>query len=213
MVSEVDVLFLRSLTIQRIHFRPWEMLQTALPQFLSLCVSLETLICDPRLLRFAHQVTLPNLIKFEIHGNLRLDEPQECTFRSPGGDSQLTSINVLRSGWLEIFHAIPHLSLPTLESLYIHYNLSDPRLREVEDVEDSLADTSINDLLITLDSTKVDFWPYLNRLIGKAKFISLHMELHYPTEDIKEESLQVIQVNAATGMSDAAKDAIQFYVS
>lgn len=212
MVARIDMLSIRNLAIQNTHFRPMEMLQTALPQFLSLCVSLETLTCDPRLLRFARQVALPNLCKLEIHGKLRLDETQRCTFWPPGEPPRLTSVNVLRSGWLEIFHAIPHLDLPSLQTIYIHYDLTNPKLSQAT-AERGSAGASGTDLLNTLNSPVADFWPFLDRLIGRAKFISVHMELHLPSPDVKEQYLQIIQVIAETRMSDVAKGAIQFYVS
>ncbi|KIP10501.1 hypothetical protein PHLGIDRAFT_232010 [Phlebiopsis gigantea 11061_1 CR5-6] len=220
--SRVDMLSIRNLSIQNVCFRPEEMLQAAFPQFLSRCTSLETLNCDPHLLRFTRHATLQNLRKIEIYGKLHLEKTQMGVFFAPvlGEPPQPTSQNVLRSGWLEIFYAIPLLDLPSLESIYICFDLFIPKLNQVNRRRYP-SGTSEIDLLNTLNSPATNFWPFLDRLIGKAKSISLHMELHLPicdcnvldTPDMKEQYMQIIQGIAEARMSLLAKQTIQFFVS
>lgn len=214
--NNIDTASLLKLTFRRLHFRPKEALHTVLPYFLSHCTNLESLTCDPALFRLIRNLALPRLRELNVHGKLRFDETQRVVFTLPGEQAQFTNVNILRSGWLDIFHTIPDLVLPTLERIFIHFDLHHTRLSQTARNRTSWGRAE-TDLLDTLHSTTVDFWSFLDRLVGRAKSISVHMELHIPAWEghvlHKERYLQLIQAVAESRMPAAAKDAVEFYVS
>ena len=209
---------LTKLSLSKLHFRPEEVLREALPDFLSICPNLESMTCDPALFRFMRGVVLPNLRELNVHGKLRFDEPQHIYFHVPGEPDQiLTSVSVARSGWLDFFYAIPYLvTTPSLENICLHFDLCYPQLSQATSNRASWGKAETN-LLDTLHSTVTDFWSFLDRLVGRAKSTTMHMEFHIPTRggrvSDKERFLEILRIIAESRMSQTAKDAVVFYAS